>query len=314
MIDAHGLTKQFERCTAVNRLSLTVNRGEILALLGPNGAGKTTTTRMLAGILRPTAGGARVGGFDLLTQTGHVRSIVGVLTEQHGLYNRMRCGEYLDFYGALYNIPAVERRQRANRLLEQLDLRVDSDQWLAEFSKGMRQRLSLVRALLHSPQVLLLDEPTSALDPESARLVRNHLRDLRNAGITILICTHNLSEVEELADRIVIIRRGQLIAEGTPAELRRQMLGDPVFELRLVAPADNARPALDGLVEVMEWKGDRISFRSGDPAASNPEILRRLIALGMGVVELREVTPSLETVYLRAVAEGEPPAAEKEMA
>jgi ABC-2 type transport system ATP-binding protein len=314
MIEASDLTKQFDRCTAVNHLSLTVHPGEILALLGPNGAGKTTTTRMLAGILRPTEGGARVGGFDLLTQTGQVRSIVGVLTEQHGLYNRMRCGEYLDFYGALYSLPAVERRTRADRLLEELDLRVDSDQWLAEFSKGMRQRLSLVRALLHSPQVLLLDEPTSALDPASARLVRNHLRGLRDAGITILICTHNLSEVEELADRIAIIRRGVLTAAGTAAELRRRLLGDPLFEIRLAAPLEDPRAALDGLVEPREATAGRLTFRTADPTAVNPEVIRRLAARGAAVIELREITPSLEAVYLRAVAEDEPGPAGKEAA
>jgi ABC-2 type transport system ATP-binding protein len=305
MIEARELTKQFDRCTAVNHLSLTVGRGEILALLGPNGAGKTTTTRMLAGILRPTSGTARVGGYDVLTQTGAVRSIVGVLTEQHGLYNRMRCAEYLDFYGALYSIPASERRARANRLLREFDLQVDSDQWLAEFSKGMRQRLSLVRALLHEPQVLLLDEPTSALDPASARLVRDHLRGLRDNGKTILICTHNLSEVEELADRIAIIRRGNLIAEGTPGELRIRMLGHPVFEIHLTAPVEDLRAELDGLVEVIEGHGDRVSFRTQNPAAANPEILRRLTARGLGVIELHEVTPSLEAVYLRAVLEDE---------
>jgi ABC-2 type transport system ATP-binding protein len=191
---------------------------------------------------------------------------------------------------------------------------VDSDQWLAEFSKGMRQRLSLVRAMLHDPQVLLLDEPTSALDPASARLVRNHLSGLRKAGKTILICTHNLSEVEELADRIAIIRRGILTAEGTAAELRLRLLGHPLYEVRLAAPLDDSRAAFDGLVEVLDWSEARITFRTAEPAAANPEVLRRLAARGAGVIELREVTPSLEAVYLRAVAEDEPAAAGKEPA
>jgi ABC-2 type transport system ATP-binding protein len=146
MIEAQGLTKRYERVTAVDNLALRVRQGEILALLGPNGAGKTTTTRMLAGILRPDAGSARVGGFDILTQTENVRAAVGVLTEQHGLYNRMRCGEYLDFFGALYGLSSSQRKERAGTLLRELRLEVDSDAWLAEFSKGMRQRLALVRA------------------------------------------------------------------------------------------------------------------------------------------------------------------------
>jgi ABC-2 type transport system ATP-binding protein len=305
MIEARGLTKRYERVTAVDRLSIRVGAGEVLALLGPNGAGKTTTTRILAGILRPDEGGARVAGFDLLSQTEHVRASVGVLTEQHGLYNRMRCGEYLDFYASLYGLTDAERRERPGRLLRQLHLDVDSDAWLAEFSKGMRQRLALVRALIHSPRILLLDEPTSALDPESARVVRNLLRSLREAGCTILVCTHNLSEAEELADRIVIIRRGRLIAEGTAAELRSRLLGPAVFELRLARPSDDLTSALDGLAEAVEHKPDGIRYRTGDPSAANPEILRRVMQHGGKVVELREVTPSLESVYLQAVAEGE---------
>jgi ABC-2 type transport system ATP-binding protein len=256
--------------------------------------------------LRPDAGSAKVGGFDILTQTEYVRSVVGVLTEQTGLYNRMRCGEYLDFYGALYGLPAAQRRKRANQLLRDLDLEVDSDAWLAEFSKGMRQRLALVRALLHSPSVLLLDEPTSALDPESARTVRNMLRTLRDNGATILVCTHNLSEAEELADRIAIIRRGRLIAEGTAAELRARMLGPAVFELKLAEAADDLTSTMGKLVEVIDRRPDCIRFRAADPLTANPEILRRAIRRGMKVVELREVTPSLETIYLQAVAEEEP--------
>jgi ABC-2 type transport system ATP-binding protein len=303
MIEAQGLTKRYERVTAVDRLTIRAGQGEILALLGPNGAGKTTTTRMLGGILRPDEGGARVAGFDILTQTENVRAAVGVLTEQHGLYNRMRCGEYLHFFGALYGLSAAERKSRAVRLLQELRLEVDSDAWLAEFSKGMRQRLALVRALLHSPRVLLLDEPTSALDPESARVVRNLLRSLREGGCTILVCTHNLSEAEELADRIAIIRRGALIAEGTASQLRMRLLGPAVFELRLAEENGDLGPAFEGLAEVIERKSGSIRFRSTDPPATNPEILRRVIDRGGRVTELREVTPSLETVYLQAVAE-----------
>jgi ABC-2 type transport system ATP-binding protein len=305
MIEANGLTKRYERVTAVDTLDLRIGQGEILALLGPNGAGKTTTTRMLAGILRPDAGVARVAGFDILTQTERVRAAVGVLTEQHGLYNRMRCGEYLDFFGSLYGLTAQERKERAGRLLRELHLDVDSDAWLAEFSKGMRQRLALVRALIHSPRILLLDEPTSALDPESARVVRNLLRSMRSEGCTTLVCTHNLSEAEELADRIAIIRRGRLIAQGTAVELRARLLGPAVFELRLAEDPGDLASAFDGLAEVVERKPAEVRFRAAEPRLANPEILRRVMERGGRIMELREVTPSLEMVYLQAVAEPE---------
>jgi ABC-2 type transport system ATP-binding protein len=306
MIEARELTKKYERVTAVDRLTLKIGQGEILALLGPNGAGKTTTTRILAGILRPNSGGASVAGYDILTQAEYVRAAVGVLTEQHGLYNRMRCGEYLDFFGRMYGLAAAERKARAAQLLRQLQLEVDSDAWLAEFSKGMRQRLSLVRALLHRPRVLLLDEPTSALDPESARVVRNLLRSMRDDGATILVCTHNLNEAEELADRIAILRKGSLIAQGTAAELRERLLGPSVFELRLAGTGGDFPSAVRGLAEIVAAEPGRIRFRAADPETANPEILRRVIEAGVRVVELREVTPSLETVYLQAVAEENP--------
>ncbi len=305
MIEARGLSKWFgDRC-GVDCLTLRVGSGEILALLGPNGAGKTTTVRMLAGILRPTGGGARVGGFDLLENSQEVRGIVGVLTEQHGLYTRMRAGEYLDFFGALYGLSAQVRKERAAWLLAKLALQVDQDRWLAEYSKGMRQRISLVRALLHDPSVLLLDEPTSALDPESAHVVRSLLRELQQEGKTILTCTHNLMEAEELADRIAILRKGCLIAEGTPGQLRAGLRGVPTFEVRLSGPWDGVSRDLPERIELVASGETWFRYQVAEPQEMNPILVRRLVGLGIPILEIREVSPSLEEVYLRAVADGE---------
>lgn len=305
MIEARDLTKWFgDRCV-VDRLNLHVGDGELLALLGPNGAGKTTTIRMLAGILRPSSGGGQVGGFDLLGHPQEVRETVGVLTEQHGLYTRMRAGEYLDFFGSLYGLPARVRKERAARLLDRLSLQVDQDRWLAEYSKGMRQRISLVRALMHDPRVLLLDEPTSALDPESAHIVRSLLRELRQEGRSILTCTHNLTEAEELADRIAILRKGCLIAQGTPEQLRAGLRGLPTFEVRLSASWDGGAERLPDRIEIVASGDQWFRYRVAEPLETNPLLLRRLVKLGFPVVELREVTPTLEAVYLDAVAEGD---------
>jgi len=307
MIEARGLTKLFDDRCVVDRLTLRVEGGELLALLGPNGAGKTTTIRMLAGILHPTSGGAQVAGFDLLEHSQQVRERVGVLTEQHGLYTRMRAGEYLDFFGALYGLRARDRRERAAWLLARLSLQVDQDRWLAEYSKGMRQRISLVRALLHDPRVLLLDEPTSALDPESAHIVRSLLRELRQEGRAILTCTHNLTEAEELADRIAILRRGRLIAQGTPEQLRSGLRGLPTFEVRLSAAWDGAAEGLPDRIEIVASGDTWFRYRAAEPLETNPLLLRRLVGLGFPILELREVTPSLEEVYLETVAEGDHP-------
>src|SRR3989338_2814954 len=225
MIEAEGLTKQFEGFLAVDDVSLTVRPGEVLALLGPNGAGKTTTVRMLTSILRPTAGRARIAGFDVVRDPSGVRASVGVLTEHHGLYMRMRSEEYLDFYGQLYRLPPAVRRRRAHDLLERFGMAEAAGKRLGEYSKGMRQKLALIRAMLHDPPVLLLDEPTSAMDPLSAKLVRDAIADLRQDNRAIILCTHNLAEAEELADSIAIVRKGRIIALGNPENLKDQLLG-----------------------------------------------------------------------------------------
>ncbi len=303
MIEARDLTKVFGDRRAVDGVSLDVRAGEILVLLGPNGAGKTTTVRMLAGILRPSSGSARIAGLDVAVYPEQVRQKVGVLTEHHGLYSRMRSNEYLDFFAALYGLRPHERRLRARELMHTLGLELDGDRWLAEYSKGMRQRISLVRALLHRPPVLMLDEPTSALDPASAHLVRDLLRELRGQGCAILACTHNLGEAEELADRIVILRRGRIVAQGRAQDLRLELAGLPQFELRLGKSARRAAKFAREEVDVVEVGDGTVRYRCTTPGTQNPHLMQRLVEAGLPVVELREITPSLESVYLRAVAE-----------
>jgi ABC-2 type transport system ATP-binding protein len=304
MIETIGLTKNFNDFVAVSEVSLSANPGQVLALLGPNGAGKTTTVRMLSAILRPTAGNARVAGYDVVRQPDAVRAAVGVLTEHHGLYLRMRAHEYLDFYGQLYGLDEDVRQKRAGRLMARFGLDADVDRRLGEFSKGMRQKLALVRAMLHDPEVLLLDEPTSAMDPHSAKLVRDAIAGLRGDGRTIIICTHNLPEAEMLADRIAIIRRGQIVSEGTPQELKTRLLGPPLLEMRLAGELDGLVDDIADLVQVESHGYDWVRFRVDDPARTNPLLLQQLSAQGVGVVTLSEVPQSLEQVYLRVVDAG----------
>jgi len=304
MIETDGLTKHFDDFVAVSDVSLSVNPGQVLALLGPNGAGKTTTVRMLSAILRPTAGGARVAGYDVVRQPDAVRTAVGLLTEHHGLYLRMRAREYLDFYGELYGLDKDARQKRAEQLMERFGLGADMERRLGEFSKGMRQKLALVRAMLHDPEVLLLDEPTSAMDPQSAKLVRDAIAGLRGGGRTVIICTHNLPEAEMLADRIAIIRRGQVVAEGTPLELKSRLLGPPLLEMRLAGELDGLVDDIADLVQVESCGYDWVRFRVEDPGKTNPLLLQQLSAQGVGVVTLSEVPQSLEQVYLRVVEAG----------
>jgi ABC-2 type transport system ATP-binding protein len=314
VIETQGLTKAFDGFTAVQDLNLTVQRGELLALLGPNGAGKTTTVRMLSAILRPTAGTARVGGHDVVAEPERIRQIIGLLTEQPGLYSRSTGLEYLVFYGRLYGLADEVVRRRGLELFERFAMPDTADRKLGEYSKGMRQKVGLIRAILHEPAVLLLDEPTSAMDPHSARLVRDAIMELRADKRAIVLCTHNLTEAEQLADRIAIIRHGRIIAADAPEVLKRRLLGRRRFEIRLDRPLDGHQVALPEQVEVEEAAGEVIRYLTGDPLADNPALVRWLAGLGLGVVTLTELSISLEDVYLSIVAgNGEEPAREREV-
>jgi ABC-2 type transport system ATP-binding protein len=306
MIEARGLTKTFSvsagaPVAAVQGVDLQVAPGEVLALLGPNGAGKTTTVRMLAAILQPTQGRAIVAGFDVVENAIEVRQRVGVLTEMPGLYERMKARDYLAFFGQLYRVPEDEHRRRAEDLMQRLGMLGAMDARIGTFSKGMKQKLALVRSMLHGPLVLLLDEPTSAMDPHSARLVRDSITELRDNRRAIIICTHNLSEAEALADRIAVIRRGSIVALGTPQELKQRLLGAPLMELRLTTALNGLEPELRRFVEVEAVGPDWLRYRTDTPRETNPRLLHWLAEKRRDVITLSPVPQSLEQVYLRLV-------------
>jgi ABC-2 type transport system ATP-binding protein len=303
IIRTKGLTKQFGDFVAVDGVTLTVPEGQVLALLGPNGAGKTTTVRMLASILKPTSGWATIANYDVVKDARTVRRIVGLLTEFPGLYLRMRALEYLDFFGQLQGLSPQQIQQRSEELLIRFKMWEARDLRLGEYSKGMRQKLALIRAMLHDPQVLFLDEPTSAMDPHSAKLVRDCILDLRRERHTIILCTHNLAEAELLADRVAIIRRGQIVALGTLAELRARLLGDPVLELRLAQPLDGLLPLITDLINIEEQGETWLRYRTAQPELINPILIQRLAQEGTEVITLSEVPRSLEDVYLKIVEE-----------
>jgi ABC-2 type transport system ATP-binding protein len=310
MIEARGLTKRFGTFTAVDHLDLEVAEGEILALLGHNGAGKTTTVRMLTGLLLPTEGTARIAGYDTVTESVQVRQLIGLLTELPGLYNRMRALDYLDFFGQLHGMPPAERQARSLDLLERFDLADARERRLGQYSKGMRQKIALIRTLLHDPQVIFLDEPTSAMDPLSAKLVRDSITTLRGLHRTLVLCSHNLAEAEALADRIAIIKRGRILAQGTADELKRKLLGPPLYELRVVgsiAPYlgsfGDGGPGAD--LAIQAQGPDWVRYRTERPATVNPALLGRLSQAAAPVLTLAEVPRSLETVYLTLMADAE---------
>ncbi len=219
MIETHELTKQFHDFLAVDEVNLSVDAGQILAILGQNGAGKTTTVRMLTALLNPTRGWARVAGYDVVKNGHDVRSSVGVLTEQHGLYMRMTAIEYLDFFGQVYSLSATVRKARSDHLLEYFGLTEAARRRIGEYSKGMRQKLALARAMMHDPEILILDEPTAGVDVELRHDLWRILADLNKNGKTIFLTTHYLEEAQRLCERIGIIFNGKIVALESKTEL-----------------------------------------------------------------------------------------------
>jgi ABC-2 type transport system ATP-binding protein len=301
MIRTKELCKYFDDFVAVKSVDLHVRAGEVLALLGPNGAGKTTTVRMLASILKPTRGQAWIDGHDVVEDALVVRRLVGVLTETPGLYSRMKAREYIDFFGELQGMDKRTRTARGEQLMAQFGM---DEVWhlrLGEYSKGMRQKMALIRTMLHDPRVLLLDEPTSAMDPHSAKQVRDAILSLRSNQRAVIVCTHNLAEAELLADRIAIIRRGEIVVRGTAEQLKQELLGAPMLELRLADSVNGLAELLTDLVSIEAQGENWLRYRADDPRSVNPVLLDRLSSAGHRVVTLSPVAQSLEDVYLQVV-------------
>lgn len=303
MIKTENLSKAFDDFWAVDDVTLNVQSGQILALLGQNGAGKTTTVRMLTGLLTPSRGWARVAGYDVVKEPTQVRASIGVLTEQHGLYMRMTAVEYLDFFGQVYRLDTPARKKRSDYLLEYFGLSEAAHRRIGEYSKGMRQKLALARALIHEPPVLLLDEPTSAMDPESARLVRDEIASLRSSQRAIVICTHNLAEAEMLADQIAIIYRGRVLLSGTLETLKQRVLGPVEYEVKLSTAWDSSNLKLPNGIVLHERNATRLRFCVEQPQEANPLLMQELALHKAPVVALQEVPRNLEQVYLKAMSQ-----------
>jgi ABC-2 type transport system ATP-binding protein len=222
VLEVEGLAKRYGEVLALRDLSVRVDAGSCLVLLGRNGAGKTTALRCMAGVLVPTSGTVRVDGTDAAIDPAAVRAMVGLMPEVPGLYERMSARTYLDYFGAIYEVEPSLRRRRVEELLERFDLLDAADRWLGTYSKGMRQKVALIRATLHRPRLVLADEPTSALDPDSARRAWDYLKGLQREGCALVICTHSMEEAETLAGKIGIMSAGRALAVGDLAELRRR--------------------------------------------------------------------------------------------
>ncbi len=284
---------------AVEPLDLEVDAGECLGFLGPNGAGKTTVTRMLTGLIAPSAGSAVILGHDLEAGARHVRRTVGVLTEQPGLYKRLSARENLRFYARLYGLSSPEAR--IDDYLKRLDLWAARDRPAATYSRGMAQKVAIIRALLHEPELVFLDEPTSGLDVESALTVRDFILTLKGEGRTVFLCTHNLDEAERVCDRVAVFRR-RILALGPADQLRLDLSGRQVA-IRLEQEGRDPLAALSRLpfVRQAHFAAGELVTTLDDPQSQTADVVRVLVECGARVQAVRAATASLEEVYLKLV-------------
>ena len=314
MIRIQGLTKHFRsdgrEIRAVDGLDLQVREGEVFGFLGPNGAGKTTTVRLLTGLISPTGGRAWVNGLELGRDDEKVRASVGILTESPGLYERLSARYNLAIFAELYG--CRDPRGQVQKYLRLLDLWDRRDTEAGTFSKGMKQKLAIARALLHEPPIVFLDEPTAALDPESAKTVREFIETLRGQGRTIFLCTHNLDEAERLCDRIGVFKQ-RLIAVDAPDALRRQLFGRqtvvqlaPTSLLDQLVSVVRSLPGVEHVQPLAPEDGGplQLVISLSDPADQNPAIVRALIEHGADVQFVNELKHSLEDVYLSLIRAG----------
>jgi ABC-2 type transport system ATP-binding protein len=296
VIETFGLTKKFGEFTAVDGVSLTVNEGEILGVVGPNGAGKSTLVKMLCTILAPTAGTAKIMGFDIVKDAQKVRAVVGYLPEEPRVYDYMSGEEFLSFFADVYG----SGRERIPELLEFVGLEEHAKRKIGEYSKGMKHRISLARALIHDPQVLILDEPTMGLDPASSSDVRERIKSMRRSGKTILVCTHYMDEADFLCDKLAIMNRGRIAAIGKPEELKARVakqryLGIVVKEDTLIRKlAEELRGSVDGRMIVVGIRGMNSTMARVHTGAKK---------LHATVLSIKTLDPSLDDVFV-AVTRG----------
>lgn len=303
IVEAKKLTKLFEKITAVEGLSITVEKGEVLGLLGPNGAGKTTTIRMLAGIIAPTAGTATVAGINVQAGVELLHERIGLLTESPGFYEKLSALENLRFFARFY--PEIQIEKQVVKYLELMGLAERAKDKVSSFSKGMKQRLALARALVHEPEVIFLDEPTAGLDPEAAREVRDLVQNLKSQGRTIFLCTHNLEEAEELSDRIALFKT-HLVAVDTAKNLRQRL-----FHRQIIIELADSDPGAAEVIKKLRFvrnvsaEQTRLIVELDDFDKNRSVLVEAIVKSGGKIASVYESEHSLEDVYFTLLNEPE---------
>jgi gliding motility-associated transport system ATP-binding protein len=318
VIEVQHITKRYGRVTAVDDVSFRVERGEILGFLGPNGAGKTTTMRILTGYMPATDGRATVAGYDIFTHPIEAKRRTGYLPEMPPLYPDMTVREYLDFVAKIKGVPATERKQRVDGVMERTRVADMATRHCAKLSKGYRQRVGLAQALIHNPDVLILDEPTAGLDPKQIIETRDLIRSLAGDH-TIVLSTHILPEVAQTCQRVVIINRGRVVAVDTPEALTARLKGAETMYVQVDAGADDAGPVLaqiPGVTRVTASDGRSVpggyEVESDRGTDVRRDIARTVVTRGWGLLELRPMRMSLEEIFLQVTTDEAPVEASRE--
>ena len=304
MIETRYLTKVYKDLTALDKLNLTIDQGDIYGFIGPNGAGKTTTIKILSTLLRPTSGQAFVCGYSVNGQAKHIRRKIGYVPDEFGVYEDMTVTEYLEFFAALYEITGQDRRRVIRDVLELTDLSYKEQAQVDSLSRGMRQRLALARVLLPDPEVLLLDEPASGLDPRARIEIRELLKELRNMGKTILISSHILSELKELCTKVGIIEQGQLLFSGPLKDILKQVRAADVVLVQVREAAEQAvavlsEHALVSRAELLDPTEGIIEVQVSEAAEDTTFVPRLLVENKFGIVSVREQEIDLEDAFMQ---------------
>ncbi|MGZ7108171.1 MAG: ABC transporter ATP-binding protein [Methanobacterium sp.] len=297
MITISSLTKYFAKIKALDNLNLEIEKGELLGLIGSNGAGKTTAIRIICGILKPDQGDVLVGGYSVLKDPIGVKSMIGYLPEEPNLYERFKARDLLRYFGELYGVPAEGLDERVNELLKLVGMDKRAEHRINTFSKGLRQRIGIARALIHDPEIIIFDEPTMGLDPASALSIRNFIEDLKGEK-TIILCTHYMDEADTLCDRVAILNRGKIRDIGTPNYLKQKIHGQTILQIKIRSnETDMDKINSFNSVENFDLKGNEllISLNSKD------EISDIINYIGHNVVSVNTKEPTLEDVFIHTV-------------
>ncbi len=297
MIKISSLSKYFGKIHALDNLDLEINKGELLGIIGPNGAGKTTAIRIICGILKPDSGDVVVNGYSVLKDPIMVKSMIGYLPEEPNLYERFKARDLLRYFGELYGVPKDNLNNRINELLELVGMENRAEHRINTFSKGLRQRIAIARALIHDPQIIIFDEPTMGLDPATSLAIRGFIENLKGEK-TIVLCTHYMDEADTLCDRVAILNGGKVRDMGTPEYLKAKIHGDIILEIKIQNQnIDTEKIHSLSSVESVNLNGKNLSIS----LSSKQEISDILRLIGNNMISINTKEPSLEDVFIHSI-------------